>query len=198
MEYDIAKLWAVAWRYSILQLKAIPRKNVPNEAWGTMPNCHWKDIGCYKSMQMICTNQTKFINNINHNLGLVYNSSGSPSTGFCNKLCLEPPRPQISMFQRVLPKVVWLFCTLELYSNIEFWGYSGAVFDRKGLNMSSIYGSKWNLHKHGFYTLDYKWMNPYLSSFIKTRTYSMKSTKNAPPSHPKTQDRTVKSSKLDL
>ena len=68
MEYDIAKLWAVAWRYSMLQLKAIPRKNVPNEAWGTVPNCHWKDIGCYKSMQMICTNQTKFINHINKHI----------------------------------------------------------------------------------------------------------------------------------
>ena len=32
--------------------QGIPRKNVPNEARGTVPNCHWKDIGCYESMQI--------------------------------------------------------------------------------------------------------------------------------------------------
>ena len=117
MEYDIAKLWAVALRYSILQLKAFPGKTYRTKLGGPCPIVIGRILDAMNPCKsVICTNQTKFINHINHKLGLVYNSSGSPSTGFycsrwkknkpCNKLCLEPPRPQISMFQRVLPKVV--------------------------------------------------------------------------------------------
>ena len=83
MEYDIAKLWAVALRYSMLQLKAFSGKTYRTKLGGPCPIVIGRILDAINPCKsVIWTNQTKFMNHINHKLGLVYNSSGSPSTGF--------------------------------------------------------------------------------------------------------------------
>ena len=66
----------------------------------------------------------------------------------CNTHCVEPPRPQILMFQRACyQKWCWGFCfsssigakALQVTLTLNFGG-EGVVPDRRGLNISSIYG----------------------------------------------------------
>ena len=61
----------------------------------------------------------------------------------CSAHYVEPPHPQISMFQRVLG--VWFFSSIganafQVTLTLNFGG-EGVVPDRSGLNISSIYGS---------------------------------------------------------
>ena len=147
MEYDIAKLWAVALRYSILQLKAFPGKTYRTKLGGPCPIVIGRILDAMNPCKsVICTNQTKFINHINHKLGLVYNSSGSPSTGFyCSRWkktnpatnsVLNPPDPKSQCFSACYQKwfeyfVHWSYNALQLTVTLNFGVIQGLYLIEK-------------------------------------------------------------------
>ena len=137
--------------------KKTTTKRIGHRSWTGRISTSWlKELS--RAQQGAETKKSKYCNTFTKTALSPMSSKQLPSLAYysrwtkfkpCKAFCGDPPTAQISMFHRACYQVCCyrgLICFVRwgqhtsVDINIELWG-QGVVFDEKGLNISSIYGS---------------------------------------------------------